>query len=166
MLVEELLHQRNHDDGGRQVVQNGAEKEGDKTDQPHQCRELGGPDARGDDLETVVSVNDLDDGHRPHQEKDDLRRPHQRFAELLVHQMVIAGGQGVNGPEQAGPDQGGGRLVDLERMFQGDGGVGDNKDEDNGSQHEKSPVNAEIMKSGGKLPRDSYIFFPLDTRSF
>ena len=84
VLVEQLLHQRDHDDGGGQVVEHRAEEEGDEADQPHQRRELGGLDARGDDLEAVVGIDHLDDGHRPHQEEDDLRRPRQRFAQLLA----------------------------------------------------------------------------------
>jgi len=64
-----------------------------------------------------VGVDDLDDRHRPHEEEDDLCRPHEGLAELLADQMVIARREGVDGPEQAGADEGRGRLVDLEGVL-------------------------------------------------
>ena len=72
MFVQQLLHQRDHDDGGGQVVQHRAQEEGDEADQPHQRRQLRGPDPRGDHFEAVVGVDHLDDRHRADQKEDDL----------------------------------------------------------------------------------------------
>ena len=43
-----------------------------------------GADARGDDLEAVVGVDHLDDGHRADQEEHDLRGGSDGFVELRV----------------------------------------------------------------------------------
>ena len=120
-------------DEGQQRARHRAE--GDDADQPHQRGKLGGADALGDDFETVVRIHDLDDRHRPHQEEGDLRGRHQRFAELMRNQLMVGGGQRVDGPQQAGADQRGGRLVDLERMLERDRRIGDDKDNDQGGQH-------------------------------
>ncbi len=54
--------------------------------------------------------------------------------------MVIGGGHRVDRPQQAGTDQGRGRLVDLERVLERDGGVGDDEDDDQCGQHFLPPV--------------------------
>ena len=95
---KQLAHQRDHDDGRRQVIEQRAEEESDDADQPHQGRQLLRLDPFGDDLEAVVRVDHLDDGHRTHQEEGDLRGRHQRFAELMRNQLVIGCRQRVDGP--------------------------------------------------------------------
>jgi hypothetical protein len=135
MIGEQLAHQRNHDDSRRQVVEQGAEEEGDDADQPHQRRQFFGTDALGDDLKTVVRIDHFDDGHGAHQEEDDLRRCHQRFAQFVTDLVVVAGRHGVDGPQHAGAEQRRCGFVDLERVFQGDRRIGDDEYDDQCSQH-------------------------------
>jgi hypothetical protein len=135
VVRQQLAHQRDHDDGRRQVVKQRAQEEGYEADQPHQGGELLRPDPLGDHLEAIVRIDDLDDGHRAHQEEGNLRRAHQRFAKLVRDSIAIGGGHRVDCPQQSGTDQGRGRLVDLERVLERDGGIGDDEDNDQCGQH-------------------------------
>ena len=59
----------------------------------------------------------------------------------LSDQRVVAAEHGIDRPQQAGAEQGRGRLVDLDRMFQRDRRVGNDENDDNcGCQH-SAPLN-------------------------
>ena len=72
-------------------------------------------------------------------ERAPMPRPRAGLIQGVVgSQMVVAGGQGIDRPEQAGADQGRGGFIDLERVFQGDGGVGQDKDDNEEGEHGKN----------------------------
>ena len=71
--ADQLAQQRNHDDGGGQVVQRCGEEEGQEADDPKQVYTLACLDAVGNGPEALVGVDQLDDGHRPEQEEENLR---------------------------------------------------------------------------------------------
>jgi hypothetical protein len=132
---QQLAQQRHHHDGGGEVVEDGAEHEGDATHQPHQAGQPGGLDALGDHVKALVRVHHLDDGHGAHQEEHDLRRAHQGLTQLFGDLVRIALAQGVDRPQQASPDQGRGRLVDVQRVLQRNGQIADHEDGDEGGDH-------------------------------
>jgi hypothetical protein len=132
---EQLAHQRDHHDGRGQIVEDRTQEEGDKADQPHQRRKLCGTNALGDDIEAVVRIDHLDDGHGAHEEEHDLGGGHHGLAKFLADLVRVAAEQGVNRPQQARADERRRGLVDLDRVFQRDRGIRDDEDEDERSQH-------------------------------
>ncbi len=119
-IFEQALHQSNHHDGGGHVVEDGREVEGDEADDPEQARQLGGLDARGDDLEAAVGVGHLDDGHGADQEEYDGCGFGQFFRELVDDAFDSEGAcKRVKGPHQARGDQRRGGLVDFNRVLEG-----------------------------------------------
>ncbi|MGY3410806.1 hypothetical protein ACVWZV_006919 [Bradyrhizobium sp. GM5.1] len=100
-LGDQPLDQRDHDDGGGQIVEDCTEEEGNEANQPYQTDLAGRADAGGDDLETVMGVDDLDDGHRANQEEHDLRGGSDGLVKLTADQRVVAGRERVDCPEHA-----------------------------------------------------------------
>jgi len=72
VLVEQFLHQRDHDNGGGEVVEDSAEEKGDKANQPEEGAQFGRLDPGGDDHKSVVGIDNFNNGYSAHEEKDDL----------------------------------------------------------------------------------------------
>ena len=57
-------------------------------------------DAVGDDLETFMGIDQLDDGHGAHEEEQDLGDLAEVMAQFLDHMMGVGAGAGRTGAEQ------------------------------------------------------------------
>ena len=132
--ADQLAQQGDHDDGGGQVIQRCREEEGQETDDPQQVHALACLDAVGDYFEPFMGVDQLDDGHRPEQEEEDLRNfaevVTQRFdyhgrrvrrvmAARLQQRKDLVGAQHQNGPGQHRGEDRRGSLVYFQWMFKG-----------------------------------------------
>ena len=53
----------------------------------------------------LLRVHHFDDGHRAHQEEDDLRRGCQRFTEVFDQRMGVTQADGIDAPQEAGADR-------------------------------------------------------------
>ncbi|MNZ86662.1 hypothetical protein D3C78_1054890 [compost metagenome] len=160
--ADQLAQQRDHDDGGGQVVEHRGEEEGDETDDPQQVHALAGLDAVGDGAEALVGVDQLDDGHRAEQEEQDLGDLAQMVAQFADHAVAgRSGGQDAafaedqHGPAQHGGEDGRGGLVDFQRVFEGDAEVTDDKDQGHPGVHGRA--------SGGSV--DGLLFRFLNWRA-
>ena len=72
LTAREFLHEGNHDNRRCQIVEHGTEKKGYEADNPHQGGLFPGADLRSDDLETIMSVDHLNNGHGSDQEEYNL----------------------------------------------------------------------------------------------
>src|SRR5206468_11987883 len=97
-----------------------------------------GADAGGDDLEAVVGVDHLDDGHRPDQEEHDLRGGGNGLVELTADQYVVPRRSRVDGPEQARAEQRRRALVDPDGMLERDRRI--SEDEDGGERNQQGGI--------------------------
>lgn len=91
---DQLAQQRDHHDGGGQVVQRRGQEEGDQPHQPQQVHALVSANAVGDDLETFMGIDQLDDGHRAHEEEQNLGNLAEMMTQLLDHMMGVGAGAG------------------------------------------------------------------------
>src|SRR5690606_11391841 len=131
----QFAQQRDHHDGGRQVIQHGGEKEGQQADDPQQRNTPARGDAISDDLEAAMGIDKLDDGHRAQQEEQDLGDFAQVMTQRTDHdsrgvgRVIAAQSQGwqdiVGTQHQDRPGHGrgeerGSRFVEFEGVFQRD----------------------------------------------
>ena len=144
MVVDQFAQQRNHDDGGGQVIQHGREEESNQTHHPEQRDAFVGADAVSDDLETFMGIDQFDDGHGAHEEEQDLGDLTQVMAQLFSHVMVIARGargggsdqrqnavraEYQQGPANDGSQDGRRGFIDFQGVFEGDAQVTEDKDQ-------------------------------------
>ena len=98
-------------------------------EQCHRDKQLppvGRPDAIGDDLESVVSIDQLDDRHRTKQEEQDLRKLAHVMGQLPVDDSCVAC-EDIGCPACDAGHQGRCGLVQFQRMLEDDGEVSDDK---------------------------------------
>lgn len=71
-IVNEFPNDGDHDDGGRKIVEDGGEEEGEPGEDPEEGGHFFGADALGDEGEAFVGIDEFDDGHGAHEKKEDL----------------------------------------------------------------------------------------------
>ena len=134
LFRDDAPQQHDHDDRCGHVVQHGRHEEGDQRQQPQQPAFVAGPDARGDDVEASVGVDQVDDGHGADQVDQYLARAAQLSGELRAGLRAVAC-QAEEGPERAAHEQRNGRFVDVDFVFQRDEQVACAEERDHGCDH-------------------------------
>lgn len=71
-IVNEFPNDGDHDDGGSEIVEDGGEEEGEPGEDPEEGGGFFGVDTIGDEGEAFVGVDEFDDGHGAHEEKENL----------------------------------------------------------------------------------------------
>ena len=69
MILYQFSEKRNHNDGGGQVVENGRHEECENSDNPQQGFFICLGDFTRYHLKTIVAVNQFNNGHGSHEEK-------------------------------------------------------------------------------------------------
>ena len=150
MVGHELAQDRDHDDRGRQVVQNRRQKERENPNDPKQRHLALGPYVTGDQRETFMGIDQFHNGHRTDEEKQNPCRLGKQIAKLPVDQKMklriestfdlctpvhgIPFLEGlarderpivhrIKGPAKHSGEDSRGGFVDVDLMFQGDGQV-------------------------------------------
>ena len=85
LVFDQLAHQRDHDNGGGEVVEYRRHKEREPGKDPEKNHDFVGFNAIGDYRKAVVGVNYLDDGHGSEQEEQN-----GCYLTEVLQQMVLS----------------------------------------------------------------------------
>ena len=116
------------------VVQRRRHEEGDECQQPHQLVLVAGLDVVGDDVETAVRVDQVDDRHGADQEHQYLARVAQ-VVDHVVADILIVPPEAEDRPYGSAHQQCDGRFVDLNFVLQRDEGVAHHEEQDHCQDH-------------------------------
>ena len=97
-IGQDLSKHRDNDNGCREIIQSGGKKKRYDAYDPHQLERALRFDPLGYELKTITSIDQLDQRHRPEQEKQNSRHLTEMLEKLMADLFFIWLKQDINRP--------------------------------------------------------------------